>query len=581
MDLESKTVAQLKDMLREMELPVSGTKTQLIDRLEGNSAEGPVLSLEDETKLDDAVLVEENLPWWRSTNVLTPQALMAIGVVVLMITAVFVVRPSWLGFTPNYEYELIDYDASQTRTFAEELVAFGHPDWEGRMSGTVEEANASEYIAAQFEAMGMTSTLHSYQVPMHHVNSEPSLRICTQGFGGTSPCEGPLAFGSQVIQFQHRIDYVIQGFSGRSEYTFQEDVQVSDLGNGTEDALWASAGGTIGYVRSGANVGGNTGIFSLAAENNLAGLIFVNKDANCGQIEANDCVPIFKGSRIDEVTDANGGSIPTELPFIAMSKDAGELLEQAIFNATGPQGVLEMLIDVTNDEERTIYVPCGEIRGKSSEVVIVGGHHDTVYHAQGAVDDTSGTASVMEIGRQLSEIVNNTGQPERTLRFCTWGGEEEGLYGSRAYVQAFQNSLQDNLRLYLNLDMNHVDSDTANRGNSVTLFGNDQDDMDHIARITELYQNKRSDVADRYDIQIRTLTGDRGEPDGMPYNSDHAPFVYDLGGGERGRAVVCYGSGSWEYHTYADTMERFNEESLGVSVTIYGTYMRFLAYSDY
>ncbi len=581
MDLESKTVAELKDMLREKELPVSGTKTQLIERLEGNSAEGPVLSLEDETKLDDAVLVDVNVPWWRSTNVLTPQALMAIGVVVLMITAVFVIRPSWLGFTPNYEYELIDYDASQTRTFAEELVAFGHPDWEGRMSGTVEEANASEYIAAQFEAMGMTSTLHSYQVPMHHVNAEPSLRICTQGFGGTSPCEGPLAFGSQVIQFQHRIDYVIQGFSGRSEYTFQEDVQVSDLGNGTDDALWASAGGTIGYVRSGASLGGNTGIFSLAAEKNLAGLIFVNKDANCGQIEANDCVPIFKGSRIDEVTDANGGSIPTELPFIAMSKDAGELLEQAIFNATGPQGVLEMLIDVTNDEERTIYVPCGEIRGKSSEVVIVGGHHDTVYHAQGAVDDTSGTASVMEIGRQLSEIVNNTGQPERTLRFCTWGGEEEGLYGSRAYVQAFQNSLQDNLRLYLNLDMNHVDSDTANRGNSVTLFGNDQDDMDHIARITELYKNQRSDVADRYDIQIRTLTGDRGEPDGMPYNSDHAPFVYDLGGGERGRAVVCYGSGSWEYHTYADTMDRFNEESLGVSVTIYGTYMRFLAYSDY
>ena len=305
MDLESKTVAQLKDMLREMELPVSGTKTQLIDRLEGNSAEGPVLSLEDETKLDDAVLVEENLPWWRSTNVLTPQALMAIGVVVLMITAVFVVRPSWLGFTPNYEYELIDYDASQTRTFAEELVAFGHPDWEGRMSGTVEEANASEYIAAQFEAMGMTSTLHSYQVPMHHVNSEPSLRICTQGFGGTSPCEGPLAFGSQVIQFQHRIDYVIQGFSGRSEYTFQQDVQVTDLGNGSDDALWASASGTIGYVRGGATVGGNTGLFSKAAENNLAGLINVNKDTNCGQIEANDCVPIFKGSRIDEVTEAN------------------------------------------------------------------------------------------------------------------------------------------------------------------------------------------------------------------------------------------------------------------------------------
>ncbi|MEC8766431.1 MAG: M28 family peptidase, partial [Candidatus Thermoplasmatota archaeon] len=400
-------------------------------------------------------------------------------------------------------------------------------------------------------------------------------------FGGNSPCEGPLAIGSQVIQFQHRIDYVIQGFSGRSEYTFQEDVQLTDLGNGTDDALWSSASGSIGYVRSGADVGGNTGIFSRAAENNLAGLIFVNKDANCGQIEANDCVPIFKGSRIDEVSEANGGSVPSELPFIAMSKDAGEILEQAIFNATGPRGVLEMLIDVTNDQERTIYVPCGEIRGKSSEVVIVGGHHDTVYNGQGAVDDTSGTASVMEIGRQLSAIVNETGQPERTLRFCTWGGEEEGLYGSRAYVQAFQNSLQDNLRLYLNLDMNNVDADMANRGNSVTLFGNEQDDMDHIQRITDLYRNERSEIADQYDIQVRTLPGDRGDSDGMPYNSDHAPFVYDLGGGERGRAVVCYGSGSWEYHTYADTMDRFNEESLHVSVTIYGTYMRFLAYSNY
>ena len=162
-------------------------------------------------------------------------------------------------------------------------------------------------------------------------------------------------------------------------------------------------------------------------------------------MENTDCVPIFKGTGIDAITDANGGSIPTELPFIAMSKDAGEILEQAIFNATGPQGVLEMIIDVTNDQERTIYVPCGEIRGKSSEVVIVGGHHDTVYHAQGGVDDTSGTASVMEMGRQLSEIVNNTGTPERTLRFCTWGGEEEGLYGSKAYVEAFQNSLRDNL----------------------------------------------------------------------------------------------------------------------------------------
>ena len=64
----------------------------------------------------------------------------------------------------------------------------------------------------------------------------------------------------------------------------------------------------------------------------------------------------------------------------------------------------------------------------------------------------------------------------------------------------------------------------------------------------------------------------------MPYNSDHGPFVYDLPDGVTGNALVCYGSGSYEYHTYADTMDRFNEESLGVSVIAYGTYIRHLAW---
>lgn len=598
---EELTVPELKDLLRDNGLPVSGKKSELIKRAttfipepvpiaeppkaktEVTTPHSATMVLEEDITAESPGLMAEDdrLPWWRSTELMSIPALTAIGVALLMVTAVFVFQPAWLGFTPDYDYELIDYDAAQTRQFAENLVSYGHPDWEGRMSGTVEEQNASEYIISEFEAMGLSTTLHSYQVPMHHVNSEPSLRICIQGLAGNSPCEGFGAIGSQIISFQHRSDYVIQGFSGQSEFTFQQDVPLTYLGNGSDDALWASASGTVGYVINSGTKTGNTEFFSNAAANNLAGLIRVNKDYNCGKIEGNDCVPIFKGTGLDAVKEANGGTVPSDLPFIAMSKDAGELLEQAIFNATGPTGVLEMIIDVTNDQERTIYVPCGELRGRTSELVIVGGHHDTVYHAQGAVDDSSGTASVMEMARQLSAVVNESGTPERTLRFCTWGGEEEGLYGSRAYVQAFQNSLRANLRLYINLDMNHVDADFSNRGNSLTLFGNNAEDIEHIERITELYKNQRSEVADRYDIRLSVLSGPQGAADGMPYNSDHGPFVYDLGEGQRGRAIVCYGSGSWEYHTYLDTMDRFNEESLGVSVTVYGTYMRFLAYSDY
>jgi hypothetical protein len=447
------------------------------------------------------------------------------------------------------------------------------------MSGTVEEEATAQYIISEFASMGLSTQLNSFEVPMHKVNSEPSLRVCVQGsvgFGNT-PCEGPTAFGSEVTEFQHRSDYVIQGFSGQSEYTFQDNVPLTDLGNGSDDSLWSTAGGTIGYLRSSGSKIGNTVMFSKAAENNLAGLIRVNKDYNCGMIEGNDCVPIFKGTGIDDVKAANGGTIPADIPFIAMSKDAGDILEAAIFNSTGSQGVLEMIIDVTNDQEQTIYVPCGIIEGKSTEVIIIGAHHDTVYHGQGAVDDTSGTASVIEMARQLKMIVNETGTPERTIQFCTWGGEEEGLWGSKAYVAANKEFLKENLRLYVNLDMNHVDSDES-RGTSVSLFTNNADDFGHMERITKLYKAANPDMAERYDIRLSLLGGDVGDSDAMPYNSDHGPFVYELDE-KRGRAVVCYGSGSWEYHTYLDTMDRFNAESLGVSVSIYGTYVRMLAYN--
>ena len=61
-------------------------------------------------------------------------------------------------------------------------------------------------------------------------------------------------------------------------------------------------------------------------------------------------------------------------------------------------------------------------------------------------------------------------------------------------------------------------------------------------------------------------------------NSDFAPFLNEIDENEFGNVVSCYGSGSSEYHTYLDTMERFNEESLAVSGIIYGSFAYNLAY---
>ena len=578
-DYDTMLVAELRQRLASAGLPTSGRKVELIERLRLNEQEPTMISIE-------ADLVEEN----NSTKAFITQmkkqiigplnlgGVIAIGLSLLMISSVLVLQPAWLGFGSDYDYEIIEFDPSQTKTYAEELVALGHPDWEGRMSGTIEEANTSQYIIDQLVSMGYEPQSNEYQVPMHHVNSEPSFRLCVQGGFGLSPCDGPLgqAGGSQVTIFQHRVDYVIQGFSGQSEYTFDEEIAVTDLGNGTDEALWQSATGTLGYVRMDGSGVSNTQMYIYAAQNDLAGIVSVNKIINCGQIEGNDCVPIFKGTNYDTLVAANGGTLPTEIPFIAMSRDAGDIFEALVINATEPASI-ELFIDVTNDQERTIYVPCGKIDGKTSELIIAGAHHDTVYQGQGAVDDSSGVATVLEMARQLAEIVNQTGKPERTIQFCTWGGEEEGLWGSRAYVADMQSNLRNNLRLYLNFDMNHVDADFQNRGNSLTLFTNNGNDYDHINRIVDLYTNEKSEIANKYQIRTSLLDGDRGDANEMPCNSDYCPFIYELGG-KTGRAVSCYGGGAWEYHTYLDTMDRFNEESLHVSGTIYGTYMRLLAY---
>lgn len=76
----------------------------------------------------------------------------------------------------------------------------------------------------------------------------------------------------------------------------------------------------------------------------------------------------------------------------------------------------------------------GEIRGseKPDEVVIVGAHYDSWDLSQGVTDNGASSMAVMEAGR----IIQASGlRPKRTIRFILFGGEEEGLIGSRAYAE--------------------------------------------------------------------------------------------------------------------------------------------------
>ncbi len=67
----------------------------------------------------------------------------------------------------------------------------------------------------------------------------------------------------------------------------------------------------------------------------------------------------------------------------------------------------------------------------ASEVVLLGAHFDSHAFATGATDNATGSAAMMEAVR----ILKAAGvRPRRTVRVALWGGEEEGLLGSKAYV---------------------------------------------------------------------------------------------------------------------------------------------------
>ena len=88
------------------------------------------------------------------------------------------------------------------------------------------------------------------------------------------------------------------------------------------------------------------------------------------------------------------------------------------------------------------------------EVVLLGAHLDSWHAATGATDNADAVATVMEAMRILRAI---GAQPRRTIRMALWGGEEEGLLGSRAYAErhyagAVNVAARAKLSVYLNQD---------------------------------------------------------------------------------------------------------------------------------
>jgi carboxypeptidase Q len=107
---------------------------------------------------------------------------------------------------------------------------------------------------------------------------------------------------------------------------------------------------------------------------------------------------------------------------------------------------LKMSVDLQAqylDGDDKAYNTIAEIPGTDpklkDEVVMLGGHLDSWHAGTGATDNGAGVAVAMEAAR----IIQSLGlKPRRTIRVALWTGEEQGLFGSRAYVKQHFGEMQ-------------------------------------------------------------------------------------------------------------------------------------------
>lgn len=118
----------------------------------------------------------------------------------------------------------------------------------------------------------------------------------------------------------------------------------------------------------------------------------------------------------------------------------------------GPGGVKVHLVSQQDYQRRLIWDVIGKVPGTEfpNDWVVVGNHRDAWVY--GAVDPNSGTASMLEAVHGVGALLKNGWKPKRTILFCSWDAEEEGLIGSTEWVEQHADQLEHAVA-YFNVDV--------------------------------------------------------------------------------------------------------------------------------
>ncbi len=303
-------------------------------------------------------------------------------------------------------------DASASGERAYEHVRYLTQHIGSRVAGTPDEIAARDYIAATLESYG-------YDVEV-------------QAF----PFDGTRFRGARVEVGGTSYDAI--AFQGSPSGSATGAIVAAGIGR-PEEFPAGGLGGAIALIERG-------------------DLTFVKKAENAAAAGAG-AVIVYNNESGPFAGDAEG----TTLPIVAITRADGEAIKKMI--ASGGARASISISPPAREAFNVIARP----KGVTACETVSGGHFDSVPGVEGADDNASGTAAVLELARVAA--ASRLGGDNC---FVLFGAEEFGLFGSGAFVESMTDAEINGLRAMLNLDVVGTDA-------RMSLIGSE--DMVELARI--------------------------------------------------------------------------------------------------
>ena len=200
---------------------------------------------------------------------------------------------------------------------------------------------------------------------------------------------------------------------------------VSVLNGGCSAADWASSvpsmkqGAVALVIRSTCSVAARE---ALARPYGLVGVVQYNNDPSTGLLPLE-------------------ASTSTQLAWLSMRYEEGKMLELIVRAGANSSTVTPVYLtaNITCRYPNTVITNlCADTpTGDATSTIVIGSHSDGVIAGAGMVDNGSGTCGNLVWATAVHELLQTSGFaafPNR-LRFCWWGAEEQGLLGSRYFVE--------------------------------------------------------------------------------------------------------------------------------------------------